>query len=868
MILSMKFSIAAMLLPISFAVTNCKKRNSKASGINQTAANEVYWEDLKQGDLFKISPSSDEGLCWLPGADGLTKQICGPYALWQVIETGEGLYKSIKSIEDGSCLTINSKGIRSIVAFTSECASDATGKHHQMIRYLDGVLEPNVSNWRTANPLELGELKFFRNYFDQTTNASAEEGDLNDLVSSALTGSSDYFPERSYVFDRRTPIIKEVAIYQSKLVPGTVSGIELVYDDLSGSMGSNIEILGHCDVGLDGHCENAKRIQFDNKTRLLSDMALKYAFPGQKGPLVGVRVYVVKDWLDSPESELVLDVDFSAEYRKYIKPKGYYSQDLHHGDQLKDRIKTYYVTDAARNMPGQTDAKCDGGVMLGMDCDYNRCDDIALYCSKPIPKQNEYWVDGLLSDENNPNWNGYQISTKKSCGEGEAITGIRCHSGDFCDNLQIRCAKIDGFNSNNASCRESEVVSEELPNVKGEWYPASDRPYLITGIKCSGGECDNKIISYCDWDASHPIEKNWIKLSESWPTDSNDPRKGRFEKFLKEYPFPILTGLSVRFTHPSMTHYAHYEYYSEQMGQRVSSHYYPYGGSIYGVGGIFALPSDPDEYNQSLIKALGSKTSPIIQAQHEAIGIYRGTKNTSLLRSDILSFQSFRFSSTYADHKQFSSLTNVWPALMRVDLCGHQRLDGMKLYYEGDSDGDPKIIVIGAVDRCSKDNGNTYVTESSETGLNIKKVEWQPGHRDGFLFIHALKLTLDNDDELTFDPGEGLGLPWEVAFEKEGYTIRGFQGYVNQSPAHLGVDNWSKTSYWTAGDDKKPLEWKFLNRNGEGDLFQAFKINDLDFYPTVFEYTKKIAPGIVGLSPIYYKPQEATSQESSEESSN
>lgn len=240
----------SLLVCVSMALASngCTKKiaNLSFSDTNR-AAQMVDWANLQVGDIFRISPSEDAGLCYLSGTLGLSKQVCGPYGLWQVKShplesSSNGAYwKKVVSIEDGSCLMISKLNNIMGQVSTGLCEDD---NDSQILTYGDQGLKNKAND--NAN---FGALSFFKEYDDMYTPDGLRLGKFQ--------GSTEGVAERTHVHDERMPIISEIAVIESAIIPRTISAIELVHHDLTPGQNLKpiVEIMGFCDVGADSRCK-------------------------------------------------------------------------------------------------------------------------------------------------------------------------------------------------------------------------------------------------------------------------------------------------------------------------------------------------------------------------------------------------------------------------------------------------------------------------------------------------------------------------------------------------------------------------------------------------------------------------------------
>lgn len=822
---------------MALALNGCKRKNTKLSSSDTSRAGRlVEWADLQVGDIFRISPSEDAGLCYLSGTLGLSKQVCGPFGLWQVKShplesSSDGAYfKKVVSIEDSSCLMITTLNNTLGQVSTGFCEDNVDS---QIIKYGKDGLESKAG--QLAN---IGALSFFTEY----DNSDTPDG----LRLGKFQGSTEGVAERTHVHDERMPIISEIAVVESAIIPRTISAIELVHHDLTPGQELKpiVEIMGFCDAKADGRCKTPdnrrekinvfdKGENPDERIEYFTDIAVKYLNEDGTGPLVGLKAFHVdfNNEEDEPfEVNLLTDsfIPSSPKKTSFVSEEGY-----------EDKDKK---------------ALCEDGVMLGMDCNQDNCGDISLYCSKAVGTKDQYWIGHLISDQNDSRLNIKFGET--TCGEGEAITGIECHSGSWCDNLKIRCAKVDGFEPQEDKCSWTETISEEQPNRDGIWYGPEagleGSQYLITGLSCDKGSyCDNKRLKVCKLpDDFRQKGSDWVRLkgnSESPDVENLEP----------------LVGLSVRFTHPDLTRTTierRCKSNSCSSGPRPAPHggwqardvyeVISFGGSIAGVAGVYAAMDENDYGPFSTFQgmALGDQEVPIIQSQSQSIGVFGANNEFDEVGSLMMSLQMFRFSTPFADHEQLFSFsdsgveantpTNNFLKLKTIELCAKSIsasnpgvILGLKVIDETGSS-----YSMGNTTVCSNENGNSWFTHTIESP--IVEMQWKPVQIQGKRQIRALKLNFKDEGSLEFDANagevciqQGIGSghygagqvltkcedhsqdEWKPAFAKlDGYCINGFQG-ISNTPQKIGS---ARGSTYSGGSYFQSISEKFTSAGIKG----------------------------------------------------
>ncbi len=158
---------------------------------------------------------------------------------------------------------------------------------------------------------------------------------------------------------------------------------------------------------------------------------------------------------------------------------------------------------------GGPPAICSGGeAARGFDCRGGYCDDVRLYCDSlpfgiSVPS---YTFTPFFSEEDSGiasvtsvGWYRYDNSFSEVCYRSNAagiLTGIRC-SGDNCDNISLECAipqtNFEGVAEpvDYASCYWTDEYSEEDPPFYASYGD------FITGVECNGSRCDNKRYYVC-----------------------------------------------------------------------------------------------------------------------------------------------------------------------------------------------------------------------------------------------------------------------------------------------------------------------------------------------------------------------------------
>lgn len=159
---------------------------------------------------------------------------------------------------------------------------------------------------------------------------------------------------------------------------------------------------------------------------------------------------------------------------------------------------------------GSPPALCASGTEAarGLDCYGGYCDDVRLYCES-LPygiTVDSYDFTDFFSEEDDgigrvtsEGWYRYDNSFSHVCkyaGSAGIVTGIRC-SGGNCDNIALECATprthFEGVTEpvDFTDCYWTAEYSEE--------QAAFIAPYgqFITGVECNDSNCDNKSYYVC-----------------------------------------------------------------------------------------------------------------------------------------------------------------------------------------------------------------------------------------------------------------------------------------------------------------------------------------------------------------------------------
>ncbi|MFV8754304.1 hypothetical protein ACNOYE_27480 [Nannocystaceae bacterium ST9] len=149
----------------------------------------------------------------------------------------------------------------------------------------------------------------------------------------------------------------------------------------------------------------------------------------------------------------------------------------------------------------------------GFDCDGGYCDDVRVYCDTlPFGITVSDWkFSGFFSEEDSgfgtvtsEGWYRYDNSYSHVCyysGAAGIMTGIRC-SGSNCDNISVECGIPQTHFGGVAApveyrdCYWTDYVSEEDAALM-----LYDEEF-ITGVECSGSYCDDKRFYVCSVQAA------------------------------------------------------------------------------------------------------------------------------------------------------------------------------------------------------------------------------------------------------------------------------------------------------------------------------------------------------------------------------
>ena len=131
---------------------------------------------------------------------------------------------------------------------------------------------------------------------------------------------------------------------------------------------------------------------------------------------------------------------------------------------------------------------CLGGI-IGMKCFGSRCDSMKLLCEQtnPIVTDPPQQFNSVISEES-PN-------NRTTCRPGEIVVALNCE-GSYCDNVGVKCARTDYSLSH---CGWSKWFSEEDSAL------SFGNSRYLTGLECSGGNCDNKRAWVCSGHKPDPV---------------------------------------------------------------------------------------------------------------------------------------------------------------------------------------------------------------------------------------------------------------------------------------------------------------------------------------------------------------------------
>jgi hypothetical protein len=162
---------------------------------------------------------------------------------------------------------------------------------------------------------------------------------------------------------------------------------------------------------------------------------------------------------------------------------------------------TPYVSEEGSSPWALCDASTDAA--FGFDCSGGFCDNVSLWCDS-LPDDLtivRYHASSWFSEEGDnlreciapgpASWWSGSPPTDRWSG---VVTGIRC-SGSNCDNLSIECGKaVSVSTSETAVLYDCDFwaisLSEESP-------PMDFGDRVITGARCDGSYCDNVLLTVC-----------------------------------------------------------------------------------------------------------------------------------------------------------------------------------------------------------------------------------------------------------------------------------------------------------------------------------------------------------------------------------
>lgn len=134
---------------------------------------------------------------------------------------------------------------------------------------------------------------------------------------------------------------------------------------------------------------------------------------------------------------------------------------------------------------------CPAGTMVdGVACSGDYCDNIRLRCSKSDDVLDNYRWMNSISEEAGRN--------QVDCASDEVITGMQC-DGSYCDNVRVRCSKTTSYST---SCTWVGPFSEEQAAY------VAGTSQVIAGLFCSGRYCDNFWYKVCYKSGAEPTCKN------------------------------------------------------------------------------------------------------------------------------------------------------------------------------------------------------------------------------------------------------------------------------------------------------------------------------------------------------------------------
>jgi hypothetical protein len=129
---------------------------------------------------------------------------------------------------------------------------------------------------------------------------------------------------------------------------------------------------------------------------------------------------------------------------------------------------------------------CDSHERVGAtECYSHYCDFMRIFCVDTTPLHNGQDVIRQFSDET---WGGTDCSGYAGLARSE-ISAMAC-TGDYCDNMWIRCSQRES--GEHANCSWTNWVSEEGAGLN--WFVTKH----ARGAQCAGSYCDSLRYWICD----------------------------------------------------------------------------------------------------------------------------------------------------------------------------------------------------------------------------------------------------------------------------------------------------------------------------------------------------------------------------------
>jgi hypothetical protein len=152
---------------------------------------------------------------------------------------------------------------------------------------------------------------------------------------------------------------------------------------------------------------------------------------------------------------------------------------------------------------------------VGFSCTGNYCDNVRLLCETlpfgaTLNPADDYWTSWFSEEDSgfesvtSAGWYAHSGDNYRVCNPANLnpgfVSGIQC-SGNNCDNVKIECTRAVKWNGstnvymNVHNCSWSQTYSEESTGNSGAVDFGANR--IITGVKCEGSKCDNMRFYVC-----------------------------------------------------------------------------------------------------------------------------------------------------------------------------------------------------------------------------------------------------------------------------------------------------------------------------------------------------------------------------------